>query len=118
MKRWVLLVALASGCPGKQTSAPTGTGSQQSTNVPPSGSAKTCADVKPKVEALYRAEAEAKEPKRVAAAVADNTAMVMNDCNKDPVKAVPCLVSVQSISELEQQCLVPLDDEGTEGESR
>lgn len=117
MKRWVLLAVLASGCTGKQTTAPTGTGSQQGSGVPVAG-AKTCADVQAKVEALYRAEAEVKEPKRVAEAVADNTAMVMNDCNKDPGKAVPCLVKAQSVSELEQQCLVPLDDEGTEGESR
>jgi O-acetylhomoserine/O-acetylserine sulfhydrylase-like pyridoxal-dependent enzyme len=70
--------------------------------------------VKPRVEDLYRTEAQQKEPKRIDEAVADNTQMVMNDCAKDPAKTVPCLASVASVAELEKNCLIPLDDEGTE----
>lgn len=116
MKRLVVLVAVVA-CSGTPT-GPTTTGSGSATTVvtPPSH-AKTCADVKPRVEQLYRAEAQSKEPKRVDEAVADNTTMAMNDCAKDPAKIVPCLASVPSVAELEKQCLIPLDDEGTEGEA-
>jgi len=72
--------------------------------------AGACDDGRPKGDALYRAEA--------AVTADDNTTMVMNDCNKDPGTRVPCLVKAQSIAEIEKQCLVPLDEEGTEGETR
>jgi hypothetical protein len=95
MKRCVLLVVLvACACPNKPTTGPSGTGGVGSgtgdvTNVgttPPTTGASTCDDVRTRVEQLYRADAQAKEPKRVDEAVADNTAMVMNDCKKDPAK--------------------------------
>jgi hypothetical protein len=73
--------------------------------------------VKPRVEQLYRVEAQSKEPKRVDEAVADNTTMAMNDCAKDPGKLVPCLARVPTAAALEKECLIPLDDEGTEAEA-
>lgn len=115
MKR-VLLVALVAACPGKST-APTTTGSGSSTTVTPVTTAKTCEDVKARVEQLYRAEAQSKDPKRVDEAVADNTTMAMNDCAKDPGMLLPCLASVPTVAALEKQCLIPLDDEGTEAEA-
>ena len=48
----------------------------------------------------------------------ENTTMVMNDCAKDPATFVPCIAKVQSIAELEKQCVVPLDEEGTEGDQK
>jgi hypothetical protein len=89
--------------------------------VPTGGSgsapaASPCDAIRPKVEQLYRAEAEQKEPKRVAEAVADNTAMVMNDCAKAPAKVAACVHGADSVAELEKKCLTPLDDEGSEGE--
>ncbi len=115
MKRWGLLLLLVGACPGKPT---TTTGAQGSGggSAPVIKDANGCADIKAKVEQLYRAEAQAKEPKRVEAFVADNTTMVMNDCAKGPATAVPCIAKAQSILEIEKQCLVPLDDEGTEGD--
>jgi hypothetical protein len=44
--------------------------------------------------------------------------MVMNDCTKDPGKFVPCLAKVATVADLEKTCLVPLDDEGTEGDRK
>ena len=38
----------------------------------------------------------------------------MNDCAVDPAKIVPCLAKAVTVSELEKDCLIPLDDEGTE----
>jgi hypothetical protein len=115
MKRVAVIVWCA--CSSTHGTGPSGGGSGVGSGPPVTSDAKTCADVKPRVEQMYRAEAQVKEPKRVDEAVADNTTMVMNDCAKDPGKAVPCLASAGSIAELEKQCLVPLDDEGTEGEA-
>lgn len=116
MTRWLLvLVLVACACSSKQA---TGTGSSATGNntTPVVDNAKTCDDVRPRVEQLYRSEAETKDPKRIEEAVADNTAMVMRDCAKDPARFVPCIAGVPSVAELERQCLEPLDDEGTEGE--
>jgi hypothetical protein len=80
------------------------------------GGASPCEGIRARVEQLYRAEAQAKEPKRVDEAVADNTTMVMNDCARAPAKVSRCVRGVASVPELEKKCLAPLDDEGTEGE--
>lgn len=106
--RLALLLLVACACPAKKP-VQQGRGS-----AVPLVTATTCDGVKPRVEQLYRAEAEAKEPKHVDEAVADNTQMVMNDCVKDPAKTVPCLAKAATVSELEKGCLIPLDDEGTE----
>lgn len=112
MKAVCLVVLLGCG-PSKPATTP---GSGTAATPVPTGAVTSCDSAKPKVEALYRAEAQAKEPKRVDEAVADNTAMVLADCAKQPDKAVPCLAKVQTVAELEKDCLIPLDPEGTEGE--
>ena len=114
--RWLVIVALAACSSTHGTGAGSGS-SGGGPSTPPTTNAKTCDDVKSRIEQMYRSEAQAKEPKRVEEAVADNTAMVMNDCAKDPAKIVPCLARAGSIAELEQQCLIQLDDEGTEGQA-
>jgi hypothetical protein len=118
MKR-LLLVGCVVACSGTATpsTTTTGSGSSSTAEVTPPSSATTCDDVKPRVEQLYRVEAQSKEPKRVDEAVADNTTMAMNDCAKDPGKLVPCFATAATASQLEKQCLIPLDDEGTEGEA-
>jgi len=108
---------LACACSGKPTTGGIGAGSGAG-SAPVVDNAKTCDDVKARVAQMYRDEARVKEPKRVDDAVADNTAMAMNDCAKDPAKAVPCLAAVPTVAELEKQCLVPIDDDGTEGDRR
>lgn len=108
----------ACACPHKaSTTAGGGSGSVGAG----SGSAVTpaagCDGIRAKVEGFYRAEAQAKEPTRVDDAVADNTAMVMKDCAKDPAKVVACVSAVTTLRDLETTCLVQLDDEGTEGDA-
>jgi hypothetical protein len=106
MRLWlVLLIA----CSGGKAPPVTGSGSN------PPATASACDDVRAKVEQLYRADAEVKEPKRVDGAVADNTQMVMNDCAKDPSKVAGCIGGIATLAELETKCLRPIDDEGTEG---
>ena len=119
MKRLLLLAALvACACPSKPTTVTAGSCSASGSAAPVAGvgpiEATTCEGVRPRIEAMYRAEAQQREPKRVEDAVADNTTMVMNDCAKDP-KLVGCLAKVPTVAELEKTCLIPLDDEGTEG---
>ena len=126
MRLWLVWFALvACACPSKP--ATTGAGGSgagsaagsavaQGSGVAPV-TATTCDGIKARVEAMYRAEAQQKEPARVEEVTSDNTTMVMNDCTKDP-KLVACLAKVATIAELEKTCLIPLDDEGTEGEKK
>ncbi|MBA2540872.1 MAG: hypothetical protein H0V17_14630 [Deltaproteobacteria bacterium] len=97
-------------CSGGGVPPTTGSGS----GTPPATSGP-CEGARAKVEQLYRTEAEAKEPKHVDGAVADNTQMVMIDCAKEPAKVAACINSISTIAELEAKCLRPIDDEGTEG---
>ncbi len=103
----VAVVLLVACCPPPKPAKKIGDGA----------TAATCDSVRAKVEGLYRAEAQDKEPKRVDAATAENVHMAMTDCAKDPAKLAACMDGVQSVSELEQRCLVPLDDEGSEGDA-
>jgi hypothetical protein len=114
MRVWLVLL-MACACPAKPV-ATTATGSGSAVVEPVN--ATTCEGVKPRIEALYRGEAQQKEPTRVEEAVSDNTTMVMNDCTKDPAKIVPCLAKAATVAELEKTCLIPLDDEGTEGDRK
>ena len=77
-----------------------------------------CRGVQPKVEALYRAEATAAGAKagRVEEAVRDNTAMVLAECRQRP-EISGCVDKASSARQLETECLLPLSDEGTEGDS-
>ena len=119
-KRLILIAAVvACACPSKPTTQALGSGSAVE---PGSGSgsgsaviAKSCTELRPRLEQMYRAEAQANEPKHVEEAVADNTAMVLNDCAKAPDKVVACINGVTTVAELEAKCVRPLDDEGTEG---
>lgn len=103
----VLVLALAAcACPNKKTGSGIGSGS----DAPPTSDA--CAAARPKVEQLYRTEAQAHEPKRVDEATADNTAMVMGDCAKAPQKVAACLQAAQTVADIEKNCLERLDPAG------
>ncbi len=126
MKRVIallLVTIVACACPSKTTKASQSTttgsgvgsaGSGTAQVVPPTGG---CEGARAKIEQLYRAEAQAKEPKRVEAAVTDNTAMVLGECAKDPTAVTACIAKVATLKELETSCLRQLDDEGTEGDA-
>ena len=117
---FALLICGACACPSKQAGGPAGSGGSGSSvtaTEPVKVDASSCAGVRAKVEALYRAEAQQKEPKRIDDAVADNTAMVMADCAKAPAKIAPCIAGATSVAELEKACLVPVDEEGSEGDA-
>jgi len=113
----LLLLASACACPSKQAGANTGTtgggsGSGGGEQVPLTG----CDAASARIGALYRADAQANEPKRVDEAVADNTAMVMAECAKAPDRMLACLSGVTTVADLERQCLPTLDEEGSEAD--
>lgn len=121
MKRWSIVassVLALAGCPGSN-GGQGGTGSGSGAGPGPGTGAKatSCEELRPRVEAMYRAEAQAREPKRVEEAVADNTTMVLNDCAKAPDKVIACVNGVASVADLESRCLAPLDEEGSEGDA-
>ena len=120
MKRVIaiaLVTVVACACPKKHgggagSGSAEGSGSGQVT--PPQGG---CEGARAKVEGLYRAEAQAKEPKRVEEAVADNTAMAMAECAKAPDKVSGCIAQAATLKDLEATCMPQLDDEGSEGDT-
>jgi hypothetical protein len=118
MKRLLVVALVSLGCSANQPGGPATT-----TGTPAAGSATggaplhpACTAMRTKVQQLYRAEAQAREPKRVDEAVADNTTMVMNDCARAPDKVAACIASASTVKDLEARCLAPIDDEGTEGD--
>jgi hypothetical protein len=106
----IVLLLAACGTPATTTTT-------TSTSTPPPTATATCDSVKPRVESMYRAEGQQREPKRVDEYVSDNTTMIMNDCVKNPTKLAPCLAAAATVAQMEQECVIPLDDEGTEGEA-
>ena len=108
--KWLIVIA-ALGC--GSSVPPAGTGSATA-----AGASTPCDGARAKVEQLYRAEAQTREPKRVDEAVADNTAMVMHECASAPAKVAACIAGIGTVADLEARCLVALDDEGSEGDQR
>jgi hypothetical protein len=114
MTRWLFAVVVVAACGGPPAVAPSG--GSGAPGAKPTGTA--CDAARGKVEQLYRASAAGKEPARAEEIVADNTAMVMSDCVTDPGKFAACIASATSAADLEARCLIPLDDEGSEGDQR
>ncbi len=114
MKRLAaVLLVLVSACACKNK-PDTGPGDGSGTGT---GTASTCDDIKDHVDGLYRADATAAKLEHVDETVADNVAMVMTDCAATPAKVAPCASKARTVAELEQRCLIPLDDEGSEGDA-
>jgi hypothetical protein len=102
MTRISLALVVALGCSGSHKDTGGGSGG--------AGSSPTCDEIKAHVEALYRAEPGATDE-----IVGDNVAMVLAECARTPATVAPCARGASAALELEQRCLKPLDDEGSEG---
>ncbi|MEZ4359218.1 MAG: hypothetical protein R3B48_03490 [Kofleriaceae bacterium] len=103
------LLACTCGAPGR------GRGGQGE----PPGGAGACAAARASIEALYRAEAQARfhdDVARVEEATRDNSEMVLAECARRPEVAA-CARKAEDAVALERTCLTPLDDEGSEGDS-
>jgi len=114
MKLAVAVALVLCSCGGNAPPVAPAASTSGAPEVQPAGGA--CDGARGKVEQLYRAAAHDQEPARVTELVADNTAMVMRDCATAPGKIAACIAAARTAGELETRCLVPLDDEGTEGE--
>jgi hypothetical protein len=100
----VLAFALgACACKSKKDTGGGGTGTGDA----------TCDAIKTHVEKLYRAEASGDN---IDEQVADNTQMVMNDCAAAPDKVARCAKGATNVADLETRCLIPLDQEGSDGD--
>lgn len=92
---------------GKGTGTGTGTGTSQD----------VCGAAVANARTLYEAEAKATDQAtHDPSYVDDNVAMVAKDCAQDPAHVALCARGAASVAALEKDCLVPLDEEGTEGE--
>jgi hypothetical protein len=110
MTRLLLLALLACG---NKPPSPGIAGSGGSAANPSAGA---CDAMRARVTDLYRAHLRDRDPARLDEAIADNTTMVMNDCRKAPDTTAACIAAAKTVPELEARCLIPLDDEGTEGD--
>ena len=123
--RWLIALALVScACPSKQVATGTQGGSGTTTGTGTgagSGTPSRCDAITAKVQGLYRAEAQgaekgAADPKRVEEVVADNTAMVLAQCARDPGAVSACVADVTTVKDLETTCMPKLDEEGSEAD--
>ena len=98
-----LALVIATGC----------TGGTKTTN----GTTSDCDAQRTHVESLYRAElANGRDATGQAARaqeVADNVDMVLRDCQTAAQRFAPCLQAAVSVAQMERDCLIPLDDQGT-----
>ncbi|MCE9578036.1 MAG: hypothetical protein K8W52_33205 [Deltaproteobacteria bacterium] len=108
------LFLAACGCAPKKGTDP-GTGSAGSGSAG-SGNAADCEAARANVTALYQSQSTVGNAAKNATFVADNVAMVMTDCAADPAKVAACAAAAKSVADLERDCLLPIDDEGSEGD--
>jgi hypothetical protein len=111
--RMALALGLVAACSGPASHVQPAAPAQAGQGAP------ACEAVRGKIEQLYRAEAQAqpvRDAKRVDQAVADNTAMVLGECNQAPDKVAGCVRGASTSHDLEARCLAPLDDDGSEGD--
>lgn len=107
-----LALGAGSGACACKGSGNKGTKGNGNTNKPV---VSECDKHRAKVEKLYRAAITETDPKKRAAAeasVPDDVTMIMNDCRTKPAQFGPCLARVNTVKEMEQRCIIQLDDEG------
>lgn len=114
--------AAACGCKSKGSTTGTGTNGTNDAGVSgPQVDPKVCDEARAHVETLYTNEMPdltGAEPEKVELErqiVTDNVDMMLIDCRKNPRRFAPCLKSAVSVAQMERDCLLPLDDEGREG---
>jgi hypothetical protein len=125
MKRVAILLmclVAACACKSKADTGP-GKGSGTGTGGPDTGDPAQCDKLATHLEELYRADAtatagsgSAATPEMLDEIVKDNVTMAMSDCKAAPTRVTACAEKAKSAAELEDRCLIPLDEEGTEGD--
>jgi hypothetical protein len=108
------LIVLAVGGCACTSHGSTGAGGGSGSSSAATG-ASVCEGARSRAESLYRAEAAARKPPGTDEEVADNVAMVVADCRTDPALVAACAARAESVAALERDCLIRIDDDGTEG---
>jgi hypothetical protein len=112
------MTAAACGCKGRSTPGTVGPGGGDGGGGP--AAAAACDKVRDHAALLYRDEATRLAKPDTAPAVideevSDNVAMIVGDCRREPGRAA-CIAGAQSVAQLERDCAIAVDDEGTEGD--
>lgn len=74
---------------------------------------KRCDGLQDRVKRLYEQAMTDEKPELAADLLEADVAMVMTDCRDQPSRVAPCVEKAQSAADIERDCLIPLDDEGT-----
>jgi hypothetical protein len=110
--RSVLALVILAACGGAR---PTGNGSGAGSGT--GSAADPCEAAIANARSLYDAEAKATDQAtHDPTFVDDNVSIVAKDCARDPARVAACARGATSVAQLEKDCLVPLDEEGTEGD--
>lgn len=119
----IMCLAAACACKSRDATGPgkgTGTGSGTGLGT---GDPAQCEPLRAHLDELYRADAVASagsgtgsNQALVDEIVADNVTMALSDCVAAPDRVARCAEKAKTSTELEERCLIPLDEEGTEGD--
>jgi len=78
--------------------------------------APQCQSIRDKVRSMYQRAQRESDPDMDRPLSEDllaaNVTMVMNDCEAQPDRVVPCVDRAGGAAEIESDCLIPLDEEG------
>jgi hypothetical protein len=96
------------GCPNK--SGPKGPGAGDGGDPVAD---RRCDAQRAHIQQLYEQATTADKPELAADLLEANVAMVMADCAEQPARAAPCIEQAKTAADIERDCLIPLDDEGT-----
>lgn len=113
----LMLVLLLSACGcknGDKSGGTLGNGNGQG----PAPTAADCDGLRDRLITLYGQAAPAPPDETPEAGklreqeARDNADMVVADCRRDPARIVPCVRRAADARQIEQGCVLPLDDEG------
>ena len=113
--------ACKGGSKGGSTGNGTGNGTGDGGTEGPPVDPRVCDEARAHVTSLYRAEMPNTQNATADVAaleeqiVADNVDMMLIECRANARRFVPCLASAVSVAQMERDCLVALDDQGSEG---
>lgn len=77
-----------------------------------------CATIREPLQAAYRPAAPGQAEAVNALVVADNVAMIMQECEQAPARVIACVKAHALAEEITQLCTAPIDDSGSEGHVR
>ncbi len=112
--RWLRFSAIVAiwaclGCPRAGTK---GSSQGDGGDAPPSSDG--CEQIRLRVRMLYTKNLAPGESAELASDLLQaNVDMVLADCRASPERVLPCVKSAAQVAQLERDCLIPLDDEGT-----